>query len=125
MTITWSPIGLNAAQQVRPIGGVIFTPPAVTDISLRGMLTLNTPSFSLIFPLAPVNCSIFAASNPPCWATTHEANNKNVITAMPRDFLFPIDSSFGNIRVSNGDAAGAHAERRQPRPNGERRANVT
>src|SRR5438067_2317180 len=45
------------------MGGVIFTPPAVTAKSSRGMLTLNTPSLSLIFPLAPASCSILAVSN--------------------------------------------------------------
>src|SRR5436305_3108557 len=53
---------MNEAQQVSPIGGVIFTPPAVTLMSLRESDTLNTPSFSSSFPFAPVSCSIFAVS---------------------------------------------------------------
>src|SRR3954464_948846 len=63
MTIVCSPTFVNAAQHVRPIGGVIFTPPDVTARSERGMLTLKTFSFSSSFPLAPVNCSILAVSS--------------------------------------------------------------
>src|SRR5436190_18679131 len=56
-------MGLKAAQEVRPSGGVIFTPAVVTFRSARGTLTLKTPSFSSILPLAPVSCSIFAVSS--------------------------------------------------------------
>src|SRR5436309_3118919 len=65
MTMTCPPIGLKAAQQVRPKAGVNFTPPAVTFRSLRGMLTLNTPSFSSVCPCWPVRCSIFPVSSGP------------------------------------------------------------
>src|SRR6266850_6289394 len=64
MTITWLPAFWNAAQAVRPSGGVIFTPAAVTARSLRGTETLKTCSFSFIDPLAPVSSSILAVFRP-------------------------------------------------------------
>jgi hypothetical protein len=62
MAMTWSPAFWKAAHEVRPNGGVILTPAAVTSRSLRGTLTLNTPSFSLNSPLTSVSRSIVAVS---------------------------------------------------------------
>src|SRR5262249_15479705 len=62
ITIVCLPVFSNAAHEVRPIGGVIFTPPAVTERSSRGTDTLKTPSFSLSEPFAPVRSSIAAVS---------------------------------------------------------------
>src|SRR2546423_15376881 len=63
ITIAWSPIFWKAAHAVSPIGGVILTWSAiVTDRSLRGTDTLNTPDLSSILPLAPVSASILAVS---------------------------------------------------------------
>src|SRR6516165_4348364 len=56
------PSRLNEAQDVRPMGGVIFTPAMTTERSLRGTETLNTPSFSSRVPLAPVSRSILPVS---------------------------------------------------------------
>src|SRR5713101_1827812 len=56
------PSRLNAAHDVRPIDGDIFTPAMITDKSLRGTDTLNTPSFSSRAPLAPVRLSIALVS---------------------------------------------------------------
>ena len=58
MTIVWSPARVNAAQAVRPRSGIIRAPATVASMSLRGKLTLNTPSFSFSAPLRPVNCSM-------------------------------------------------------------------
>src|SRR5437867_116935 len=63
MTTVWFPALLKAAQDVSPIGGVSFTPAAVTERSARGTETLNTPSFSSSLPFAPVSCSIRAVSS--------------------------------------------------------------
>src|SRR5262249_29954885 len=65
ITMVRLPSRLNAAQLVRPIGGVIFTPAVVTDKSLRGTDTLNTPSFALNAPLTPVSSSMRAVSSLP------------------------------------------------------------
>src|SRR5713226_384869 len=56
------PARLNAAHEVRPIGGDIFTPAMITDKSLRGTDTLNTPSLPSRTPLAPVRRSIAPVS---------------------------------------------------------------
>ena len=64
ITIVSLPLRLKAAQDVNPIGGVRCTPAALTVRSLRGTETLNAPSFSSSLPLAPVNCSMEAVSNP-------------------------------------------------------------
>ena len=45
------------------MGGVILTPAAVTARSVRGTLTLKTPSWVLSSPLPPVSCSILAVSS--------------------------------------------------------------
>src|SRR6266851_9320847 len=62
MTISSLPSRLNAAHDVRPIGGDIFTPAMITDKSLRGTDTLKTPSFSSKAPFAPVRRSIVMVS---------------------------------------------------------------
>src|SRR5215472_2953699 len=64
ITMVRLPSRLNAAQLVSPIGGVIFTPAVVTDKSLRGTDTLNTPSFALSAPFTPVSSSMRAVSSP-------------------------------------------------------------
>ena len=63
MTVVWFPERVNAAHDVRPIGGVMCTPPEVTLRSVRGALTLNTPAFSSSLPFAPVSCSMRAWSS--------------------------------------------------------------
>ena len=45
------------------MGGVILTPAVVTARSVRGTLTLKTPSWVLSSPLPPVSCSILAVSS--------------------------------------------------------------
>src|SRR5450432_340313 len=66
MTIVWLdaclPVFVNAAQAVRPSGGVIRTPAAVALMSARGNETLKTPSLASSAPLAPVSASIAAVS---------------------------------------------------------------
>src|SRR5579863_5757936 len=62
ITMSSLPSRLNAAHEVSPIGGDIFTPAMVTARSLRGTDTLNTPSFWSSAPLAPVRRSIAAVS---------------------------------------------------------------
>ena len=62
ITIVCLPALVNAAHAVRPSGGVIRTPAAVTLMSLRGSDTLKTPSFSSSVPLAPVSSSMPAVS---------------------------------------------------------------
>src|SRR5207245_146075 len=57
-----APAGSKAAHEVRPSGGVTWTPAAVTERSLRGTETLKTPSFSSSVPLAPVSSSMRAVS---------------------------------------------------------------
>src|SRR2546428_210289 len=82
-----APPPLNAAQAVRPSGGVSFTPAAVEPISLRGYETLNAPSFSSSLPLSPVSCSIFAVSNlaAGCAASeTHAGEAKQFLPAGER-----------------------------------------
>src|SRR5438477_4578900 len=65
MTMTLPPpTGWKAAQDVRPRGGVTWTPAAVIDRSLRGTETLKTPSFSSSAPLAPVSSSMRAVFRP-------------------------------------------------------------
>src|SRR5262249_51644314 len=54
--------GVNAAQEVRPMNGGIAVPSTVTFTSFRGKLTFHTFSSLLNVDLAPVTCSIFAAS---------------------------------------------------------------
>src|SRR5258707_12191411 len=62
MTMSSLSSRLNAAHDVRPIGGDIFTPATIPERSLRGADTLNTPSFSSSAPLAPVKGSFAAES---------------------------------------------------------------
>ena len=64
ITIVRVPARWKDAHEVRPSGGVIRTPAAVTARSERGTETLNAPSFSSSLPLAPVSCSMRAVSNP-------------------------------------------------------------
>src|SRR5262249_34821843 len=87
ITMVRLPSRLNAAQLVRPIGGVIFTPAVVTDKSLRGTDTLNTPSFALNAPFTPVSSSMRAVSSlaPPFFwgaalALPKAATNPTIVT---------------------------------------------
>ena len=54
---------LKAAQLVSPMNGGSFQPSTVTGTSLRGEVTLNTPSASLRVPLRPVMVSTAAVSS--------------------------------------------------------------
>src|SRR5207249_11921237 len=86
MTIVLAPAFIKAAYYASPIGGVIFTPATVTLRSLRGTVTLNTPSFSLSSPFTPVSCSILAVSSFPSAARlgdTAPARAKYVNAANP------------------------------------------
>ena len=49
---------MNPAQLVRPMKGGIFQPSTDTGRSLRGAVTLKTPSAALHAPLRPVSCSM-------------------------------------------------------------------
>src|SRR5438552_5304001 len=63
MTIAPFRACVNAAHVPRPMNGGIVHPSTMTFTSLRGKVTLYTPSFSFIFPLSPVILSIFAVSS--------------------------------------------------------------
>src|SRR5207237_1421501 len=63
ITTVCVPALVNAAQAVRPRGGVSLAPAAVTARSLRATCTLKTPCFSFHCPFSPVSCSILAVSN--------------------------------------------------------------
>ncbi len=62
MTIVPPGVAWNAAQDVRPIGGVTRTPSEETERSVRGTATRNTFSFSFQVPLTPVRRSIAVVS---------------------------------------------------------------
>src|SRR5882672_9928713 len=60
------------------MNGGIFHPSTTTWTSARGMLTLNTFSFSLYAPFIPVICSIFAVSSLAPAATAVVTNRQDI-----------------------------------------------
>src|SRR4026209_203314 len=84
MTATWFPARVNAAHDVSPMGGVMWTPADVTARSERGALTLNTPAFSSSFPLAPVSCSMRAWSSAALGAASAVVEVRNALSTPQR-----------------------------------------
>src|SRR5438552_2225132 len=83
---------VKAAQEVRPMNGGIAHLSTVTLISLRGTLTLKTPSSSFHFPLSPVTSSIRAMSS---FSAPRSAGEIRKAKPNPRAlksvvFMFPI-----------------------------------
>src|SRR6266540_4048499 len=63
MTITSSFFcSVNAAHEARPMNGGIVQPSTEIFTSLRGEVTLKTPSLVLSAPFKPMICSILAVS---------------------------------------------------------------
>src|SRR5439155_17473255 len=115
ITIVCSPLLVNAAQVVSPIGGVRCTPPATTFRSARGTETLNTPSFSSSFPLTPVSCSI-------CAVLSGAADAIAETNIMPSKVMRPIVVSLVvsprasvTSKPASDDEAGRGRRNRQPR----------
>src|SRR6266404_4025982 len=71
--------GLKAAQEVSPMNGAIGHLSTETLTSLRGELTLKTPSSTFILPFNPVSCSMRLVSSWACAARaeTETAARKN------------------------------------------------
>src|SRR5262245_39097983 len=133
MTTVWEPARLKAAQQVKPMGGVIRTPATVTWRSARGRLTLNTPSPASSFPLAPVSCSILATFTEVVAATTAEPqaailrqrrNRPRMCIARSLASILPgsersSESDLGPRPRARADGAGAADRGRAPAHGGE------
>src|SRR5438067_11447065 len=65
--------GLKAAQEVSPMNGAIDHLSTETLTSLRGELTLKTPSSAFILPFNPVSCSMRLVSS---WACAARADTE-------------------------------------------------
>src|SRR5438034_1855893 len=73
----------NPAHVVRPMNGGIFHPSTETGRSLRGAVTLNTPSAALQVPGSPVICAIRLVSSAACAANgsaTAIANDRRSVS---------------------------------------------